>query len=66
MKHKAMRKINKIITRDMGKRLDTVWDLEQRARDIIENGDGGDFYRGFLRAIEMLRERNLLKEGENK
>lgn len=62
MNRKVIREINRIIMEDVGKRLNSVWDLEQRAKSILNEGQGGDFYKGFLRAIEMLRERGLLKE----
>lgn len=62
MRKKIMRQVNELMMQDIGKRSSTVGELERRAKSIIKNRGGGDFYKGFLRAIVMLRERDLLKE----
>ena len=63
MSKKTLRKINSLLG-SMGKELRTVAELEQRAKELMEANQDSQhhFFKGFLRAIAMLRERELLRE----
>lgn len=61
----ALREINKLIAKDLKKKL-TIQDLEEQAEMVLERGDlteeSKQFYKGFLRAFEILRKYGFIKE----
>lgn len=62
---KALRQINKLLAQDLKKKI-TVKDLEDQAKAVLETSSlttqQKEFYRGFLRAIELLRKYKFLRE----
>jgi len=63
--NQAIKQIDKMLA-DAAKKKTTVSDLESHAKRVYELGDltplQHEFYRGVLRAFELLRECDLLKE----
>ncbi len=64
----SLNEINKLLSRELtNKKVLQVIDLEDQAKHMLtqmkqEGKIEYQFYRGFLRAIELLREKKLLKE----
>ena len=64
----SLREINKLLAKELtNKKVLQVIDLEDQAKNMLntmkqEGKIEYQFYRGFLRAIELLREKQLLKE----
>ena len=61
----VLKEINKLLAQDLTKKL-TIDDLEQQAKDVLEHGnlnsENKQFYKGFLRAFEILRKYGFLKK----
>ena len=64
-KRKLLKNLNALVAQELNKKV-TVADLEEHARNVYEQGDltplQHEFYRGVLRAFELLRKNKLLKE----
>jgi hypothetical protein len=64
----SLKEINKLLAKELtNKKVLQVIDLEDQAKGMLntmkqEGKIEYQFYRGFLRAIELLREKQLLKE----
>jgi len=59
--------LNAMVRKEISQKAISVIELEERAKSLMKvmkknEREEYHFYRGFLRAIEMLRQHNLLKE----